>query len=303
MAKNKWGKMVLPVILIVAIGALVYAFATGMIKLPAGVGQTQIGDQSTPQSSCPQDPAITYVGFDNYNKGTAVKGTTYIKVNNGVPKTSYATGKYGETINFWNSNQSAYACAPVTETLNCDNKQIEAPCYLNASLSLTAFDKDQNVLLTNGGGANNFNMSASTPKVLYFRLTGVKDKSAMPFGGVMTVEVPNHFSSVVVNHPNIRQGLGSFHDTYSPSATSQTFVQFNFDGALEGGDGTLKEIPITLTPGSTNPTDAMYVKICVDSASYYLDKLGVFSLDVEKYNNQDTTKVSLARECQTFYLG
>jgi hypothetical protein len=294
--------MAMPLILVVLVIGIGYALYAGIIKIPTPVQGTQV-PTNTPQGSCPQDPALSYIGFDNYNKGTVVSGTKYIKVDNGVPKSAYATGKYGNNLNVWLSNQTAYTCSPVTKTLGCDNAQIEVPCYANTTISLSAFDKDQNALLSNGGGATNFTMSASTPKVLYFRLTGVKDKTATPFGGVMTVEVPNHFSSVVVNSPSVRQGVGNFHDTFTVSGTGQTFVQFNFDGTLEGADGTLKEVPITLTPGSTEPTNAMYVKVCLDSASYYVDKNGNFALDVEKYNNQDTTKVSTYRECQTFYLG
>lgn len=262
------------------------------------------GNQGGTVSGCPNNPTYSGSAVDYFGT-TVVGGTDEYIIGDNKPITSLtnvALSK-GNVLQYWKSN-STYYCAPSDATaLGCDPVNPQLACYLNATVTLSAYDVPGNSLLTAGGGATNITLGATDSKALNLHYKGTSKQAAMPFGGLMVVEVPTGVTSVDVSGAGIMSGVGNFHLTYSNTVAGNPYYVFNvpagFDAEKVASD---KTIQITMNTGSTNPAGLAYVKFI--PANYYIvSSTGKFALDTEQYLNSDTTRTGIANAGLSYTFG
>lgn len=237
---------------------------------------------------CAQNPAYTYSATDAFGT-TVIGGTDQIKIGSAKPVSSLANPVAGKDLQYWKSN-STYFCNVASDKVNCGSQLEETKCYQNATVTLAVRDLDNDVSLTNGGGAQNLTVGANQVHNLELRFQGTSKQANMPFGGCVAVEYPATMLPVTVNGAGISNLKACpYKWTYSVSATTNTYELFEVPTGFDAdGLGDLKRTSFQVKSGSTNPSGTAYVTF--QPANYYVTNDGQIVLGIEKDKNQDTTK-------------
>lgn len=277
------------------VGIVLVVFAAIWVAPKLGIGGgatldtgTTINVPANVNAQCAQNPAYTYSGVDAFNAGTTVGGTDQIKTGADAPVTSLAAPTAGAGLAYWKQN-ATYFCEIKTDNAACGAHTLQADCIQNGTVTLSVRDLDNDVTLTNGGGANNLTVGANEVHNLELRYQSAAKKAVAPFGGCIAVEYPSTFTDVAVSGAGISSAKSCpYQWTYTVSSTSNTYRLFEVPAGFDkDGAGDLKKISVQLKSGSSNPSGTAYLK--VQPANYYVGNDKAFHLGIEKDANADTT--------------
>lgn len=251
---------------------------------------------------CSQNPAYSYSGVDKFGT-TTFTGTQYIKQNSLKPVSTLANPTYGDKLELWidNSSSGGYCEVTTEPSVACGSRAIQTICYSNSTLTTKIYDDDNKAFLNINAGSDTggTNVTIGANGVANLRLTyqGTSKKANMPFGGCLVMEVPTTITDVTANGAGISSNTPcKYSYTYTIHSTSNTYKMFDVPKGFDAdGLGDLKEIPIQLKAGTTNPSG--YGWVTWKPATYYVSNDGNFELGVEKDKNQDTTvTIGIARQ-------
>lgn len=253
---------------------------TGGAKVAPGVPQN-IATQ------CQQNPAYTYSAVDAFTS-SVIPGTDEIKNGLDAPVTTLANPTAGAGLSFWLSNASEF-CDVATANAQCGSTTLQTKCIQNGTVTLATRDLDNDVTLTDGGGANNLTVGANSVYNLEVRYSSAAKKAVMPFGGCVAVEYPATLGTVNFAGAGVG-GSCPYKWTYTVNSASNTYQLIAVpDGFDKNGVGDQKKITMQIQTGSTNVASGI-VYVTFAPANYYIGNDGAFHLGIEKDANQDTTK-------------
>jgi len=269
------------------------------LAIPEGLSVSSTGNNGATTTVENYQPTASYATKDKFST-TAVSGTAYYKVNDLPATTTAKTNvKSGERYTYWVSNDSYYV-EPVVFIAEPGVNDIVADAWENASATITGYDVVNHETITNG--AYNTSMGANDQANIQITYQGTAKKSAGPFGGVMVVEYNSTISSVTCTGDYLLPE-NPYHLTYTTSATTHTYKAWAYSSEVDDGSGAVRTFDCQFKNGAkaVGAGSPWYVKFI--PANYYVTNDGDIVLDVEKFENDDTTRTGLGTPSATFYWG
>jgi hypothetical protein len=293
------------IFLLLILGLIVYGM---FFKEP--IPQTGLGTgtgQGQSNVNVGVNPAASWSTVDHWSSA-ALSGTDYVKVGASIDANGNVVGgsRYlttapgnvnpGTVYGYWKINTTNnYYVKPLMYTAGTLNNVIQnQEAYLCYTATLTGYDTINRQTTTSG--AYNTSLAANGIANIEITYPGVSQKSNLPFGGILVVEMNASISTVTCTGQGITPGVGNFHITYTPASTGNKPIFFHIDDTFDTGKGQLvKKIECQFQNGglAALANGAYYVKII--PANYYLGNDGNLYLDTEKnMNNADTTRTGLS---------
>lgn len=263
-----------------------------------GTKQTQIGipgDTSGGNVDVSVNPAATYATQDKYT-GSNVVGTTSYYKRDGDSYTTTSLGNVnpGVEYQYWVSNTSYFTKPIVFKAGTLNNNIVNRDSYLTGVITPTAYDTVGRATVTNGSA--NVSMVASGTANIEITYQGTSKKSAMPFGGVLTIDMNSTITSVTCDLDGAKLNTNSKYavTTTSPYTTYKTVVLEVPAGIDSGSSPLLHRINCQFQNGAQTLGTAVTSKavFTLIAANYYAANDGTFKLDVEKSANDDTTRAA-----------
>lgn len=242
-------------------------------------------------------PTASYAAKDLFST-TTIGGTSYYKVGDDPATTTAKTNvKVGKEYTYWVSNVTTYV-EPKVFTAVSGTNDIVADGYRNDSVTLTGYDIVNHESVT--GGAYNTSMGANDQANIQFTYQGTSKKSAGPFGGIFVVQYNSTISSVTCTGDQIAEST-PYHLTYTGNETAHTFKTWGYTADMDDGSGSVRYIDCQFKNGATEAgADASYA-ITFYPANYYVTNAGDIVLDVEKFENDDTTRTGYSSNTKLFH--
>jgi len=290
----------LPILAYMGVGPL-QGLNAPLAVIPEGVSiPTPSGDNGAVTTGTETyQPTASYATKDKFST-TSVSGTAYYKVNDLPATTTAKTNvRSGEKYTYWVSNDTYYV-EPVVFVAKPGANDIVADAWQNASATITGYDTVNHQTTTNG--AYNTSMGANDQANIQITYQGTAKKSAGPFGGVMVLEYNSTISSVTCTGDYLLSD-NPYHLTYTTSATTHTYKAWAYSSEVDDGSGAVRTFDCQFKNGASavGAGSAWYVKFI--PANYYVTNDGDIVLDVEKFENDDTTRTGLGTPSATFYWG
>lgn len=237
---------------------------------------------------CAQNPAYTYSAKDTQSTAQ-IGGTDYIKLNDNAPVTTLSAPTFGEKLQYWKDNASYFVEVKSIPSVLCGSNQIQTKAFAYASATFKVKDTDNDVFLTNGGGANNVTIGANGLANFDVRYQGTSKYSSAPFGGCIAVEYPSTLTSVTLSGNGLTGNACPYTWTYTSQSTGNSYKLLETTKDFDAdASGLVKTMSLQMKAGNSNPSGMVYITL--QPANTYIGNDGKFYLGIEKDANQDTTK-------------
>lgn len=236
--------------------------------------------------------AYTYGGINPFNSSD-IGGTDYIKQGSNAPVTSLAAPEIGAEVQLWRST-AGHICEVAKTTAIQGPHALNTNCYQNSTETITFYSQPANTALTatttTGTGASN--LSVATSQVQFrFYLNSEQYKPNFALGGCFAAEYPNTVTQFTLSGAlsTAKPCPSNFHWTYSPASTSNAYRLYEIPAGFDiDGTGIQKQVD-GIIKSSSDITSGNLI-ITMQPASPYKSKKGNFVVDIEKFENDDTTK-------------
>lgn len=245
-------------------------------------------------------PTATFSAKDSFSTST-ISGTSYYKRGNAFASTTAISNvNPGESITYWVDNSSTYYVQPLTQQAGSGVTSFNTLGWKNGSITISAYDLVGRQAL-NGASAYNISMGANDQANVEITYQGTAKQSAMPFGGLMVIELNSTIPTVTCNGDDLVDA-SQFHLTYTVASISNHYKVFGIAPTIDTGNGEVRKITCQIVNGATaagNGDSLWYVKFF--PANYYVSQAGNFVLDTEKNADGSTTRTALGFPEATYY--
>lgn len=273
---------------LVVVGGLLFAFNSGMLT------QTQLpSDTSGTNANVAVNPVASYSTVDKFSTSTC-SGTAYYQRDGEEATTTALTNvNPGVEYTYGIIGNATYYTKPIKFVAgNLNNNIVNKECFTDYNPTLAGYDNNGRATFTSG--VANVTLASSGTSNLEVSYQGTAKKSAMPFGGIMAVEMNSSITSVACSGANIVADDGSQHLTYTVSATTHKVKFFKVLPSVDDGKDVSKRIiNCQFQNGATTVGTGATFKVVFYPANYYITNDNKFALDTEKFLNDDTTRAGL----------
>ena len=285
MGKMNWTvTLLVMVVVVISAGVLIALFrpvATSQSVISNGNGATVV------TAGCSQSPDYSYSAKDTQSTAV-IGGTDYVKVGNNAPESAPKL-EAGQTLQYWKDNSSYFVVVDNVPAIQCGTHNVQTKAFAYASATFKVKDTDNDVFLTNGGGANNVTINAYGLANFDVRYQGTSKYSSAPFGGCVAIEYPSTLTSVTLTGTGLTGSVCPYTWTYTTQSTGNSYKLLETTKDFDAdASGLVKTMSLQLKAGSSNPSGMVYITL--QPANTYVGNDDKFYLGIEKDANQDTTK-------------
>jgi len=266
------------------------------------------GGGSSVSSVITYQPTASYSALNKYDATKSIGGTAYYQLNAGKFTTTAQTNvNEGESIGYWVSNSSYYIKPVIVGRALAGVNTVQALGYENQTGTVTLYDQTGKASTTEG--LSNVSLGANGQANIEVCYQGTAKKSGGPFGGIVVAEFNSTIASLLCTGDNLLS-TNPYHITYTVARLDNTFKTWAYAPSIDDGSGDVKCFNCQFLNGASavgadggeSDTGPFY-RFSFYPANYYLTNDGTIALDVEKFENQDTTRAGLGRSTARAFWG